>query len=238
MGDMSPNRFATRFAFSPDDLVIIEGRPMRLCYRNSEGCSFQPENGGLVEHFSHPEIAALQRANSGRSFESAVARGDNDALGQAVLNVDDLTRVLVRWVVDVYHNTPHEGLGGRTPLEAWEQAMLDWGVTPPPGPELQAQIFARPMTRKLEGDGITILGVRYHSRELATWRLHHHVEKVDIRWSPGDLGAIWVKAGKWVKVPAVFEGFAGLRAEEWALSASTRPKCSRAATSRLPGLRT
>lgn len=59
MKDMSPNRFATRFAFSKDDLVIIDGRPMRLCYRNSEVCSFKPENGRLEEHLSDSEIAAL-----------------------------------------------------------------------------------------------------------------------------------------------------------------------------------
>ncbi|MGN7871700.1 hypothetical protein [Paracoccus sp. 22332] len=81
---MSPNRFATRFAFSADDLVIIEGRPMRLGYRNSEGCTFEPVNGGLVEHFSHPEIAALQRANKlemkGRHF---VAQGVRHVLDRA-----------------------------------------------------------------------------------------------------------------------------------------------------------
>lgn len=84
MGDMSPNRFAARFAFSKDDLVIIEGRPMRLRYRNSEGCSFEPVDGGLVEHFSHPEIAALQRANKlemkGRHF---VAQGIRHVLDRA-----------------------------------------------------------------------------------------------------------------------------------------------------------
>ena len=156
---------------------------------------------------------------SGRTFESAVARGDHDPLGDAALNVDDLTRALVRWVVDVYHNTPHEGLGGRTPLEAWEQAMLDWGVAPAPGPEIQAQIFSRPMQRKLEGDGVTVLGVRYHSRELAEWGLHHRAGFVNIRWCPQDLGAIWVKAGEWLKVSAVFDGFSGVRANEWVASA-------------------
>ncbi|WP_277019709.1 Mu transposase C-terminal domain-containing protein [Paracoccus hibiscisoli] len=156
---------------------------------------------------------------SGRTFESAVARGDHDPLRDTALNVDDLTRALVRWVVDVYHNTPHEGLGGMTPLDAWEQAMLDWGVAPAPGPEVQAQIFSRPMERKLEGDGITVFGVRYHSRELAEWGLHHRGGVVNVRWSPQDLGAIWVKTGKWLKVSAVFEGFSGVRADEWIASA-------------------
>lgn len=167
---------------------------------------------GTLNHSLLPRL-------SGRTFHSSASRGDHDALGEAALSVDDLIRVLVRWVVDVYHNTPHEGLGGRTPLEAWEQAMLDWGVTPPPGPEIQAQIFARSMQRKLEGDGVTVLGVRYHSRELAEWCMHHRPSQVNVRWSPDDIGAIWVKAGTWIKVPAVFEGFAGLRADEWTSTA-------------------
>ncbi|SIS26578.1 hypothetical protein SAMN05421666_3608, partial [Roseovarius nanhaiticus] len=31
----------------------------------------------------------------------------------------------MRWVVDIYHNSPHRGLGGRTPLEQWDADMED-----------------------------------------------------------------------------------------------------------------
>ena len=123
-----------------------------------------PQLRARIERLFRTLNLSLMPRLSGRSFENSLARGDYDGLAETALNVDDLTRALTRWVVDVYHNTPHEGLAGRTPLDAWEQAMLDWGVTPPPGPELQAQIFARPMQRNLEGDGITVIGVRYHKR--------------------------------------------------------------------------
>lgn len=178
-----------------------------------------PQLRARIERLFRTLNLSLMPRLSGRSFENSLARGDYDGLAETALNVDDLTRALTRWVVDVYHNTPHEGLAGRTPLDAWEQAMLDWGVTPPPGPELQAQIFARPMQRNLEGDGITVIGVRYHSQQLAEWGIRHRAHVVNVRWCPQDIGAIWVKAGDWIKVPAVFDGFSGVRAEEWVASA-------------------
>ena len=92
----------------------------------------------------------------------------------------------------IYHNQPHEGLGWDTPIVAWNKAMEEYGVRAAPGPEKQAQIFARPLTRKLEGDGITVLGVRYHSEALAKFGLHSHAlnrktsdRKVEIRCHPG-----------------------------------------------------
>lgn len=179
-----------------------------------------PQLRGSIERFFGTLNAGLLPKLSGRSFESIAARGDHDGAADAALDVDDLTRALVRWVVDVYHNTPHAGIEGRTPLQAWEEGLREWGVCPPPGPGLLAQIFARPMRRSLEGDGVTIMGVRYQSRALAEYRIRARAGVVDCRWYHGDLGAIWVKAGDWIRVPAAIGGFAGVSASEWHAAAA------------------
>ncbi|MCF8486862.1 MAG: DDE-type integrase/transposase/recombinase [Rhodobacteraceae bacterium] len=180
-----------------------------------------PQMRARIERVFRTMGLSLMPRLSGRSFESAVARGDHDGQGDAALTSDELALALVRWVVDIYHNTPHDGLGGDTPLETWNRLVEDWGVRPAPSLEEQAAIFARPMVRNLEGDGITVLGVRYHSDELARYGMHRRGKKMDIRWSSSDLGAIWVRCDDWLKVPAVFDRFKGVSAFDW-ISAARR----------------
>jgi putative transposase len=180
-----------------------------------------PQMRARIERVFRTMGLSLLPRLSGRSFESAVARGDHDGQGDAALTSDELAFALVRWVVDIYHNTPHDGLGGDTPLETWNRLVEDWGVRPAPSLEEQAAIFARPMVRNLEGDGITVLGVRYHSDELARYGMHRRGKKMDIRWSSSDLGAIWVRCDDWLKVPAVFDRFKGVSAFDW-ISAARR----------------
>lgn len=186
-----------------------------------------PHLRGTIERvFRSMNLSLLPRL-TGRTFSNVILRGENDSVKEGVLSADEFAYALVRWAVDIYHNQPHEGLGGDTPIEAWNKAMEEYGVRAAPGPEKQAQIFARPLTRKLEGDGITVLGVRYHSKALAKFALHSRAlnrktsdRQVEVRWHPRDLGAIWVKADQWIKVPAVFDGFAGVSAAEWLESSS------------------
>ena len=178
-----------------------------------------PQMRARIERVFRTMGVNLMPRLSGRSFESIAARGDHDGEAEAALSVDDLAFALTRWVVDIYHNTPHEGLGGDTPLETWDRLVAEWGVRPAPGPEEQAAIFARPMVRNLEGDGITVLGIRYHSDELAQFGLHRRGKAMNIRWSPADLGAIWVKCDGWIRVPAVFDRFKGVTASDWVAAA-------------------
>ncbi|SIS16122.1 putative transposase, partial [Roseovarius nanhaiticus] len=62
---------------------------------------------------------------SGRTFSNSIERGDYKSQDRACLNAEDVAFILVRWVVDIYHNSPHRGLGGRTPLEQWDADMED-----------------------------------------------------------------------------------------------------------------
>jgi putative transposase len=71
----------------------------------------------------------------------------------------------------------------------------------------------------LSGEGITVMGVRYHSAELARFGLHNADREMDVRWYPGDIGAIWVKLDTWVKIAAVFDGFEGVKADDWIAAA-------------------
>jgi putative transposase len=77
-------------------------------------------------------------------------------------------------------------------------------------------VFGEEDTRVVSKEGITVLGVRYQSRQLAEWFVHAHDRSVRIRWYPEDIGAIAVELdGRWIEVPAMFDGVAGLSAQKW-----------------------
>jgi putative transposase len=178
-----------------------------------------PHLRGRIERLFRTLGINLLPLLTGRTFSSILERGEYDSEARAALTADELASALIRWVVDIYHNTPHDGLEGATPLEVWNEAAATYGVRPPPAINQMAPIFARTMKRTLSGEGISVMGVRYHSEDLARFGLHHSQRELEVRWYPGDIGAIWVKMGDWVKVGAVFEGFDGVRAHDWIAAA-------------------
>jgi putative transposase len=176
----------------------------------------KPDQRGRIERFFRTVALKLLPQLPGRTFSNVVERDDHPSEERAALTIDDLTKVLIRWIVDAYHNTPHAGLGGQTPLDAWDELVERWGVLPPPDLRARRLAFGRRLARKVQRTGIQVLGVTYSSEALQRWRLHSRKHEVAVRWHPGDLGAIEVKFdGAWREVPAVIDGFHGRTAQEW-----------------------
>jgi putative transposase len=61
-----------------------------------------------IERFFGTISTSLMPRLSGRTFSNIVQRGDYPSEQLAALTVEELCNVLVRWTVDVYHNTCHE----------------------------------------------------------------------------------------------------------------------------------
>lgn len=151
---------------------------------------------------------------SGRTFSSLAHRGDHDAGANAALSVDDLCFALVRWVVDIYHNTPHEGLDGETPRNAWRRLVARHGVKAPPDLRRRRLVFGTKMARVASREGVEVCGVRYHDQRFAELFLRHGKSEVDVRWYAEDIGAVSVRLGKeWIEVPSVHRKFAGVSAK-------------------------
>jgi len=153
---------------------------------------------------------------SGRTFSNSVKRGDYESKKRAALTPEEFCSVLVRYIVDVYHRTPHSGLNGETPLDCWNRLVEKFGVQPPPDLGRRRLIFGQELERTVTRQGITVLGVRYHSEALARFMTRAQERKVSIRWYPEDIGAIWVDLdGRWCEIPAVFDRYRGVSAQEW-----------------------
>jgi putative transposase len=78
----------------------------------------QPSMRGTVERFFQAASNKLMARLKGRTFASVMERAAHPSERRACLDAEDVAFALVRWVVDIYHNMPHEGLGGRTPRAA------------------------------------------------------------------------------------------------------------------------
>ena len=74
-----------------------------------------------IERMFSIYVNGLLPSLNGRTFSNVVERGDHPSGGRARLDADDLAFALVRWIVDIHHNTPHVGLRGRTPLQQWQE---------------------------------------------------------------------------------------------------------------------
>jgi len=175
-----------------------------------------PHLKGRIERVFGTFATQLMLRLSGRTFSNIAERGDYESEKRAVLNPEEFCSVLVRYVVDVNHRTPHSGLNGETPLDCWNRLVEKFGVQPPPDLGRRRLTFGQELERTLTRPGITILGIRYHSEMLARYMAKSHDRKVAVRWYPEDIGAIWVElGGRWFEIPAVFDRYRGVTAQGW-----------------------
>lgn len=204
--DCGPAFKSQAFRFACSDLGVTKEYAIAGC----------PEVRGTIERLFNTCSKKLLSFLSGRTFSDVVSKGDANPEDRAVLTLDDLAFILVRWVVDVYHNTEHRGLNNETPAECWRRLMQTWGVRPSPDMRSSRLVFGRPMTRVLSKEGLTVLGVRYHSERLADWMLRQDKCEVELRWHPKDIGAIEVQLGnEWHTVPSIDHELDGVPAQIW-----------------------
>lgn len=175
-----------------------------------------PQARGTNERLFCTVSTNLVARLSGRTFSNIVEKGDYPSEQRTVLTVQDFADMLVRWVVDIYHNTPHGGLCGETPLECWDRLSSTYGVRP--GPDRRTQRIAFGVSKKFKTSnvGIQILGVRYNNEMLMQQFRRHHTQELDVRWYAEDIGEIEVRIGDvWHTIQSVLPEFKNRSARDW-----------------------
>ncbi|WGW05097.1 Mu transposase C-terminal domain-containing protein [Tropicibacter oceani] len=184
---------------------------------NLEHCpAGEPAMKGTIERIFQILATKLLPRFSGRTFSDVVQKAGNDPQETAALTIEELCAVLVRWVVDIYHRTPHRGLGGETPLDAWNRMVAQYGVTPSADKSARRIAFGKEETRDPQRNGLTVMQIPYHDERLAAYFMHKKKRALRLRWHPNDLGTISVELdGDWVDVKAVPAWAQGLKAAIW-----------------------
>ena len=158
----------------------------------------------VIERFFRTCHESFLQRFSGRTFGDVVKRGDNDAEKRASVTFDEFLLWVARWIVDVYHATPHSGLNGNTPIQKWN-ASIATAVNSRVSKTEMRLVFGTRSKRKLRRSGIRVMHIDYQSDELARvfhgMRLH---DELEVAWWPHDLSAIEVRLrdDSWTTVPA------------------------------------
>lgn len=170
---------------------------------------------GTLERFFGMSSGKALEGFSGRTFGSTEEKGDYDADALACLTADEIVAGLMRFYIDVYQNTPHEGLNGETPKEAWKRLTSQHRIRPEPTGRRRRHIFGVNAYRMLGRHGVRFLGIPYQSVALQAL-LRKKKQKVLIRVDRFDLGAISVWDGEgWVTVAASAPEFRGMNIWTW-----------------------
>jgi putative transposase len=78
-----------------------------------------------------------------------------------IADLDDLNARLWAWIEQIYHRTPHEGLGGQTPLARYQQDLPNIRTLGQRAAQLDAIFFHR-MSRFVRQDGaVSYQGSRF-----------------------------------------------------------------------------
>ena len=161
----------------------------------------KPTQRGKIERFLRTiDIRAIFRF-SGRTFSNPVKKGKYDSLARACVTVDELCALLVRFIVDEYHNSEHGGLDGEMPRQVWLRASKKCPPTLPPDREKIRTTFGFDDNADLQSSGIRVFGNWYWTPSVQKiFEQSGHV-KVDYRVDTEDLGAISLKTDKgWLTV--------------------------------------
>jgi len=166
----------------------------------------KPWYKGKVERFFGTMNTGLLVDMKGKTFSSVLLKGDYDPAKHAVISLATLRRVLQMWIVDVYHQEVHSGLG-MTPQEAWNNGIQQVDRYLPPSSVAMDAAFSASCYRELTHKGIEFDSLLYNSRELGALReLHGSQIKVEVRTCDDDLGHVVVVSPDQItliKVPAL-----------------------------------
>jgi putative transposase len=218
------------------ELILFDGGP---AFNNSEIASVLrdlnvdwgiapaglPHLRGMVERlFGMIDEQAISWFE-GRTFSDIRTRGDYDPDLRTDTSVEELGRVLVRYVVDRHHNKPRQHLGGEAPRECYMTLSKKVAVWGPPDATKRRNVFGVDVKRVVGPGGIRFLNIQYRSAVLHAHFMKYGGVSMTCRVHAANLGAISVRMGKkWWTVPGPAE-FDGVDAETWiAAEAAIRAK--------------
>lgn len=152
----------------------------------------QPRFKGVIERYLKTVNYYFAHQLPGVSFARFHLRGDYDPQTCALMTLAEFKHLFEKWVVDVYAQTKHSGLG-TTPWKRWHEGLAAHEPQLPANLQMLQQRIGQSAARKLRRDGFELNGIRYNGDVLAPI-LRRYGEGVEIRvvFDPEDLGDVHV----------------------------------------------
>ncbi|OOW83416.1 hypothetical protein Xvtw_16485 [Xanthomonas campestris pv. vitiswoodrowii] len=169
-----------------DNAIGRFGMILQFCPRR------KPWFKGKIERFFGTLNKGLIETLPGKTFSTVVGKCDYDPAKHAVLGLAALRRVVLTWIIDIYHQKRHRGLG-ISPATAWREQIVAVDRPLPPSSLSVQAAFSRSETRKLTHKGIELNGLLYNSADLGAVRQIYGSEiRVEVRVLDEDIGSIVV----------------------------------------------
>lgn len=150
----------------------------------------QPFYKGSVERFLKTINFQFAHALPGTSFSKWFHREDYDSQKHAVIPFNQLRSLLYRWLIDVYSQQLHRGIG-TTPYLKWMEGLKQFAPGLPVSSHRLDIVLGRSCVRKLSHSGIELFNLRYNAPELLSIRRQlGDRHNVDVIYYAGDISYV------------------------------------------------
>lgn len=152
----------------------------------------KPQFKGAVERYLKTINYFFCHQLPGTSFSRLHERGDYDPQKHALLTLSEFKHVFEKWVVDVYAQTVHRGIG-TTPWAKWHEGLQRREPELPDDLRALQRRIGLVSERSLRRDGVVLHGIRYNGDTLdPILRAYGSGVQVRVIYDPEDLGEIQV----------------------------------------------
>ena len=180
----------------------------------------------MLERFFRTMHSSLLARFPGRAFKDVVERGEYDSKANAVLTLEEFVQLLTCWIVDCYHNTPHDGLGPNlTPNDVWNHEMKrGMGVRPVPSPSHMTKVFGTQLSRIAQNTGIRVMNLDYDSDSFVRFRANNPRRQFNVMWWEENLDRVCVQIGPdtWMDLEVMDASAKGMCIDEWCVRLERR----------------
>lgn len=195
----------SEFANAEVKRMITETLKTNIRYRPVK----RPRFGGTIERLFGRLNTELIHNLEGTRKSNPLALGEYDSEKHALLSLDDIRAILIKYIVDIYHMEPHGGLpqNADTPIVRYIDGLQKVGY-----PEFLTEdqefsyhiellpVLEKPYTR----DGVRINNVLYKLDRLS-YLIDSKSTKYKVKYDPDDISAIYIlppRSDEYIRVPA------------------------------------
>jgi putative transposase len=148
-----------------------------------------------VERFFGTQNRRLLHNQPGTTFSNVIAKGDYDPKKNAPISFGAFMEILHIWIVDVYSQEYHRGLGD-IPAHVWEKGINEFPPNLPRRKQELRVIVGQVGKRKISHSGIKLFNLTFNDDRLALLRRELKGKKAKLKFNPDDLSIIYVNNPK------------------------------------------